>query len=153
MARAKRLHKSRNDKMISGVAGGMAEYFDIDPVFVRLGWVLSVFVTGGISILVYLVMVFVVPKRAYAPSASGDVTQDDGVSVGEYAVESDDTNHPRRERNRRWLGIGLVIAGVAILLNNMNILGLRSIEWGILAAIAVIALGAVLLFMSLRNRN
>ena len=145
MARAKRLHKSRNDTMISGVAGGMAEYFDIDPVFVRLGWVLSIFVTGGISILIYIVMVIVVPKAAYAPSAASDAPAD--------TAESNEVDLRPRERNRYWLGIGLVVAGLVILLNNLNILGLRSIEWGILAAIAIIGLGAVLLLMSLRRQK
>ena len=146
MAQPRRLHKSRDDKMLSGVSGGMAEYFDIDPVFVRLGWVLSVFVTGGISILIYIVMVIVVPKPAYAPSAANTSEAADASEFDEPAPRS-------RERNRYWLGIGLVVAGVAILLSNLNILSLRSVEWGVLAAIAVIALGAVLLFMSLRNRN
>ena len=144
MAYTRRLYKSSGDKLISGVAGGMAEYFAIDPVFVRLGWVLSVFVTGGISILVYIVMMIIVPKPAYAPSAANTSESSDTAQV--------DESDPRpRERNRYWLGIGLVVAGVVILLNNLNILGLRSIEWGILAAIAVIALGAVLLLMSLRR--
>ena len=146
MAHARRLQRSRNDKMISGVSGGMAEYFDIEPVFVRLGWVLSIFLTGGFSILIYLVMIFVVPRRAYAPSAAN-------TSESPDAAQSDEPAPRARERNRYWLGIGLVVAGVAILLRNLNILDLRSIEWGILAAIAVIGLGAALLFMSLRNRN
>ena len=143
MARAKRLHKSRNDTMISGVSGGMAEYFDIDPVFVRLGWVLSVFVTGGISILIYIVMMIVVPKPAYSPSAASDAPA--GTAV------SNEADSGSGERNRNWLGVGLIAAGVALLAYNLNLLG--PIDWGVLAAIAVIALGAVLLFMSLRNRN
>ena len=143
MARAKRLHKSRNDTMISGVAGGMAEYFDIDPVFVRLGWVLSVFVTGGISILIYIVMVIVVPKSTYAHSAASDTPAD--------TAESNEADSGYRERNRNWLGIGLVVAGIGFLAYNLNLLG--PVDWGVLAAIAVIGLGAVLLFMSLRNRN
>ena len=36
----KRLYKSNENKMVCGVCGGIAEYFDIDPTLVRLGWVL-----------------------------------------------------------------------------------------------------------------
>ena len=148
MAQPRRLHKSRNDKMISGVSGGMAEYFGIDPVFVRLGWVLSIFLTGGVSILIYLVMVIVVPKRAYAPAA----TADDGEGGGEYAPESDEDESRRRERNRYFLGIGLVLAGVALLAYNMNLYTLRMIDWGVLGAVAIIGVGAALLVQAVRKR-
>ncbi|GAB4110040.1 MAG: PspC domain-containing protein [Roseiflexaceae bacterium] len=56
-----RLMRSRNDKMIAGVAGGVARYFNIDPVIVRLVFVLSVF-AGGITPLVYLVLWAVMPQ-------------------------------------------------------------------------------------------
>ena len=147
MAQPRRLQKSRNDKMISGVSGGMAEYFDIDPVFVRLGWVLSIFLTGGVSILIYLVMVIVVPKRTYAPAA----TADGGEGGGEYVPESDEDENRRRERNRYFLGIGLVLAGVALLAYNMNLYTLRMIDWGILGAVAVIGVGVALLIAGMRK--
>ena len=148
MAQPRRLQKSRNDNMISGVSGGMAEYFEIDPVFVRLGWVLSIFLTGGVSILIYLVMVIVVPKRAYAPAASPDPS----ANGGEYSVEPDDETDLRlRERRRYLLGIVVVLVGVAFLLHNMNILGLGSVEWGVLGAVAVIGIGVALLIAGMRK--
>lgn len=153
MARTRRLQRSRNDKMISGVAGGMAEYFDVDPVFVRLGWFASVFLTGGFSILVYIVMIIVVPKMNYTPAASPDATPDDGASVGEYAVESDETIRRRRERRRYLLGIVVILVGIAFLLHNLNILGLGSVEWGVLGAVAIIATGAALLLASILNNR
>ena len=148
MAYTRRLYKSSGDKMISGVSGGMAEYFGIDPVFVRLGWVASVFLTGGISILIYIIMIIVVPKTGYTPAA----TADPGEEGGESALESDETERQRRERNRYFLGIGLVLAGVALLLYNLNLYFLRTIDWGILGAVAVIGVGAALLAASIWKR-
>ena len=58
----KRLYKSRNDKMLGGVCGGIAEYFDIDPTLVRLGWVLFC-ALGGSGILAYIVAAIVIPKQ------------------------------------------------------------------------------------------
>ena len=58
----KRLYKSRNDKMLGGVCGGIAEYFDIDPTLVRLGWVLFC-ALGGNGILAYLVAAIVIPEQ------------------------------------------------------------------------------------------
>lgn len=63
----KRLYRSRDDKMIAGVCGGIAEYFGIDPVIVR---VILVVITlmGGAGVLAYLIMWAVVPL-APPPSA------------------------------------------------------------------------------------
>ena len=58
----KRLYKSRNDKMLGGVCGGIAEYFDIDPTLVRLGWVLFC-ALGGRGILAYIVAAIVIPEQ------------------------------------------------------------------------------------------
>ena len=60
---SKRLYKSREDKMVCGVCGGIAEYFDVDPTLVRLGAVLLGF--SGTGILVYIVAAVIIPERRY----------------------------------------------------------------------------------------
>ena len=57
----KRLYKSRDEKMIDGVCGGIAEYFDIDPTLVRLIW--AVFGATGGGILAYIVAAIIIPTR------------------------------------------------------------------------------------------
>ncbi|MDE2769321.1 MAG: PspC domain-containing protein [Chloroflexota bacterium] len=56
-----RLTRSHTDRMLTGVAGGMAEYFDIDPVIIRLLWVLGAVFTGGVLLVVYFVMAIIMP--------------------------------------------------------------------------------------------
>src|SRR5919108_4897150 len=58
-----RLYRSRRDRMIAGVAGGLAEMWDADPSLVRIIWALLVVFTGGIALLVYIVMAIVVPEE------------------------------------------------------------------------------------------
>lgn len=60
----KRLYKSNDNKMISGVCGGIAEYFNIDPTLVRLGWVLFS-ALGGSGIIAYIIAAIIIPKRPY----------------------------------------------------------------------------------------
>ena len=62
----KRLYRSRTDKKLAGVCGGVAEYFNIDPTIVRVIWALLAFFYGT-SILLYIIMAFVVPEK---PDAS-----------------------------------------------------------------------------------
>src|SRR3954467_3397683 len=56
----KRLFRRTDDKMIGGVASGLADYFDIDPVLARIGFVVLA-VAGGAGVLAYLVMWWLVP--------------------------------------------------------------------------------------------
>jgi len=58
----KRLYRSRTNKVIAGVCGGLAEYFKIDPVIPRIIFLL-IALPGGISILVYFIFWIVMPKR------------------------------------------------------------------------------------------
>ncbi|WP_294578090.1 PspC domain-containing protein [uncultured Thomasclavelia sp.] len=58
----KRLYRSNQDRMLCGVCGGLAEYFDVDPTLIRLAWVLFVAV-GGSGILAYFVAAIIIPSR------------------------------------------------------------------------------------------
>ena len=57
----RRLYRSESDQMLSGVSGGLAEYFDIDPVIVRLLWVILTIFSGGLLIVVYAAFWIVMP--------------------------------------------------------------------------------------------
>jgi len=56
-----RLTRSTRDKVIFGVAGGMADYFGIDPTIVRVLWVVAA-VFGGFGVLLYLILGVVIPR-------------------------------------------------------------------------------------------
>jgi len=60
-----RLYRSRTDRMIAGVAGGLATYLEIDPTFVRLAFLLGLFTTGPVAVLVYLACMFVMPREPH----------------------------------------------------------------------------------------
>ena len=59
----KRLYRSRNDRMIAGVCGGLAEYFAVDPTIVRLLFVLGM-IAGLATFWVYIVMMIIIPEEA-----------------------------------------------------------------------------------------
>ncbi len=66
-----RLTRSRDDKMICGVAAGLARYFDIDPTVMRLVWVVAVLLPGPnlIFLALYLVLCLLMPLET--PTGSG----------------------------------------------------------------------------------
>ena len=62
MSEYRRLFRSRDDRMIAGVAGGLGEFLTLDPTVVRLLLVASIFF-GGTGILVYIAMMLIVPEE------------------------------------------------------------------------------------------
>ena len=67
----KRLMRSSTDKKIAGVCGGLAEYFDVDPMLVRILWLVMVFFagTGVLAYLVLWILLPVAPARIAATSS------------------------------------------------------------------------------------
>src|SRR6478609_8673851 len=59
---ADRLYRSREDRVLAGVAGGVAEMVDADPSLIRVVWAVLIVLTGGLALLVYVVMAIVVPE-------------------------------------------------------------------------------------------
>ena len=60
----KKLYRSRNDKKLCGVCGGLGRYFDLDPTLIRLGAVLfSLF--AGSGVLAYIVAALIIPEDPY----------------------------------------------------------------------------------------
>ena len=77
---ARRLYRSRKERMVAGVCGGLAEYFDIDPTIVRLVAVLLA-LAGGPGLVIYIVMAIIVPEEP----------------VGEYKAQEPPTAPPAEE--------------------------------------------------------
>ncbi len=69
------LTRSETDKMIAGVCGGLAEYLNLDPVWVRLLFVLLLF-ASGIGAPIYLVLWVIMPREAVAGEPGNAVLQD-----------------------------------------------------------------------------
>ena len=130
-ADVKRLRKSRADRMIDGVCGGIAEYFRLDPTLVRIATVL-LGIFGGIGIVLYIVAMIIMPSdRTAAPAPSG-------------AAEK---SHSKN--NERFWGILLVVVGGVWLLANMGV-GFwhpwSVLSWGVFFPLLLILAGVAFLF-------
>ena len=70
--KSKKLYRSQNNKMISGVCGGLADYFEIDPTFIRL-IVVAIALFGGVGLLAYIAAIFIIPNNPdQFPSENSD---------------------------------------------------------------------------------
>ena len=114
----KKWYRSRKDKMIGGVCGGIGEYFDIDPTLIRILFVVGLFMAAGF--LAYIVLWIVVPEEPVIPettSATGATAEQ--KSDAENARPETKPNEPGPRRNRSGIFGGvLVILGVLLLIDN-----------------------------------
>ena len=141
---ARRLHRSQDNRFLFGVAGGLAEYFDVEPVLVRVGWVLLTIATAGIAALAYIVMAI------FTPDSGRQQTESASEPPRYYQDSVAESDRPsRRHILRNILGVGLIVAGMIILLENLGVFG--SIPWGIVWPVAISLLGVVILLPSIRR--
>jgi phage shock protein C len=111
----KRLYRSRRNRMIGGVCGGIAEYFNIDPVIVRVGAV-AMFFMGGSALLAYVIGLIVIPSEPFGlPVAE----KQESAPVTVAAEASVATSTSSSNAMPLFLGIVLIIIGVGFLLHNL----------------------------------
>ena len=124
-----RLYKSRTNRMIDGVCGGVAEYFGVDPTLVRIVWVLLTFL-GGSGILLYIAGMIIIPTSPII------------LNLPEQppAAVSSMTNHT-------FWGILLVAVGAAWLMSNLGIWHRWwGFSWDLLLPTVLILAGVSFLF-------
>lgn len=111
----RRLYKSRTERVISGVAGGVAEYLDVDPSVVRVVWALLAIVTGGLFLVIYGVMWLVVPEAPYGSVAdsAGAADAEPGATPPPSRAWDPGAARPPHPRSggASWL-FGLILIGL-----------------------------------------
>jgi phage shock protein C len=113
----KRLYRSGKDKIIAGVCGGIAEYFEVDPVWVRLIVTLITFVTGGVGLLIYVIAWIIVPVNP----AHRKTTDTEAEKVAKKITEKVESVQEQRKigRGRLLAGALLIILGTGLLFQNI----------------------------------
>ncbi len=149
-----RLYRSRKDRLIGGVCGGLGVYFGIDPVIFRLLFVVAA-IWGGVGVLTYLIMWIVIPAEERMGAASQEVIQSNVSEIESEArklaqeargVFSGTSEAPSKERTM-WAAVALILIGVVLLSGN-----LLNVDLGQLWPLALILVGGFLLYQALQRR-
>lgn len=131
----KRLYRSTTDRVIGGVASGLASYFKLDPLLVRLLFVIFAIVGGG-AVLIYIILWIV------TPDAPGENNQTHNSTPMEPHETPNKPTQETRQKGNLVGGLVLITLG-AIFLADQFIPGL---DFGDLWPIILIVIGAALLF-------
>lgn len=145
-----RITKSKTDKVIDGVCGGLAEYFGIDPVLVRLVFVLLVFI-DGLGLVLYIILAIIMPQAEKLDQSPKETIRENVQEIGERVKEAGEglgaalskkTDEKPLHRGR-WLGVFLILLGIFFLLDNLGLI--KWIDKDLIWPIILIFIGAWLL--------
>lgn len=148
MLREKQLYKSKSNKIIAGVAGGIAEYLEIDPIIIRLLFIVLAFINGS-GILLYILLMIIMPEKA---SESGKTSEEASYSSKEEkSAQTPKTKEAKEGTNTlNLIGILIVLVGVALLIEQL-FPSLFFIRWDIVWIVALIGIGILLIYKSTRQ--
>mgnify|MGYP001033642837 CR=1 FL=1 len=142
----KKLYRSRKDKIIGGVCGGLGKYFDIDPVLIRVLFVFLTFFHGS-GLILYLILLIIVPQEPLIP---------DEIEIQEYtdfsseqSIDYQQKNVGGREKTKKIFGIILLVIGSLLFLENFVSL----LEFEIIAPLILILIGLYLIYDSFKKQG
>jgi len=137
-----RLYRSTSNRMIGGVAGGLGAYVNIDPIFVRLLFILLLF-GSDFGFILYLLLWILIPEEGKAYGFKDDSFSDRVKSMGNDVQKAVSQPHPQ---SGLILGAGLIIIGGILFLDRLNLSWLNWMNFDILWPLILIVGGIVLLF-------
>ncbi len=165
-----RLYRSRDDRMLAGVAGGLAELWAADPSLIRVIWALLVVFTGGVALIVYIVMAIVIPEEPDVPlPVDGQAASAAGVAPAAapgWASASDAHRAARRAARearaeaRRAAGgdrssfpVGAILGGFLIILGGFFLARefLPQIDFDWFWPLVLVGLGVLLVVSAVRR--
>lgn len=129
----KTLYRSRTNRILAGVCGGLGEYFEIDPWIVRIFFILL----HGAGLVIYIILAIAVPE---APGAKGRV-KGETEEVHHEVVQRTSTDH-----NTLWAVI-LIGAGLIFLAQNLSLIPAR---WDLIWPLLLVIFGVYLLTRATR---
>ncbi len=134
----KKIYRSRTDKVIGGVCGGLGKYFEIDPVLIRVIFVLLAFFHGS-GLIIYLILLIVIQQEPISIATEEfeqEFTQEQPVD------ESEASSISKKDRTRQIFGIILLIVGSILLLQNLFPL----FDFEIILPVILILIGIYILY-------
>lgn len=144
-----RLTRSRTDRVLGGVCGGLGAYLSIDPLLVRIFFVLLV-LGNGVGLLLYILLWILVPAEG-STATGADQTLREGAA--EIAGRAEEIGEGVRQavsgqpgRAGAMIGIGLILLGSVFFLQMLDLPWLNWIDWDVLWPLLLVAAGLALLW-------
>lgn len=119
------IHRSQTNKILGGVAGGLGEYFQIDPTIIRIIFVLLT-IFGGSGLLIYIVLWILLPSEDRVGSFTKDHLRENIDDVKEKArsfahdIRNSNSSGIESVQRKNWLAVIVILLGTVFLLDNFG---------------------------------
>jgi len=154
-----RLERSNTNRVIGGVCGGIAEYLAVDATLVRVVFVVTAFITAGLGVLFYIVLLILMPlpgrpapftTQAAPTDTTARIEGDPDATTPATTAPVDPAEHEAAaERRRMAFGYLLIALGVAFFLSNAG--AFRFVQWQYVWPLVLIGLGVLFLVQRVRS--
>lgn len=138
----KKLTRSRDKRVIAGVAGGLGNYLDIDPILIRIIIVL-ITIFHGVGLLIYIIMWIVIPEEPYKTfNQTSNETSMGDFSNTEAEIGIEEKLQNNSNNGKVIVGVILILIGAVFLLERF----LPIIDFKLVFSFGLIILGLALIF-------
>lgn len=145
----RRLYRSRKNNVISGVCGGIADYFSIDPVLVRILWVFGTIITSGTGVIIYVISAIIMPEYK-----EQDHTQNTWANTEPGFTPTEDPAHEWKQpakfdsaKSKFVIGAALIILGSLMFLKMI----IPGFHFNFFWPVAIICIGVAFLYKGKRR--
>jgi len=161
-----KLYRCRNGRVLFGVCCGLARYFALDPVIVRIIFVLSFFIPGlgGGALLAYIILAIIIPVEGSTATTPEQTVKENLNEIRDTAnelgekirsnvggkVESHDERIQRRNQVLIILGIFLIALGALAIMSNLNLFWW--FRWDLLGPAILIVIGVLFLISTTKRK-
>lgn len=150
-----RLYRSRTDVMVGGVCSGLGRYLGIDPMLVRIFFVLLALASGA-GVWIYLLLWVIVPREESAETGPSETFRTGVEEIGQRAralgSELQQGLEGGNPRAAMIVGVTLVVLGVVFLVQQLDVRWLRWLDIDVLWPVLLIVAGAALVWRWARGR-
>lgn len=151
MNKAKKLYRSKTDRIIFGVCGGLGEYFEVDPLILRILFILLTF-TGGSGIIIYIILAILIPDANDQKSKGKSIS--DAQEKTQELAEDIKGNGNWFKSVRNIIGLIIVFIGLDILFEQVfNINPFSFVNWSIVLALIIILIGLKVIFGNKKQKD
>ncbi len=151
----RRLYRSRHERVIAGVAGGIADYFNVDVTLIRLIWVVAIF-AGGSGLIAYIVAALIIPEEpyGYVPEPNGRTAENGGAAgsgtpTGGHPATGAEHARPDCTPAGTASIFGWVLLGLGLLFLLRNFI--PWFTWGLFWPLILVAFGVYILYNATRG--
>ncbi|MEI6695414.1 MAG: PspC domain-containing protein [Bacteroidota bacterium] len=150
MTADKKLYRSLTQRSIAGVAGGLAEHFNIDPVIVRIAFVIAGFCGGGI--LLYIILWIVIPEQTLITSENTEKTNSENINNNTNTNMENQFDTKKEKRNYHSNltgGLVLITLGILFLVDRF----VPNIDFGDIWPVILIVVGITILLRNIGKKK